>query len=456
MFARKLQPSEYWRAGLNMAVAFESPFEYGKELEKSGTAEANPLEDYYGAFPGQGEPPVASVIMNKKQVRFDGHVVKMGGVGGVATLPAYRRGGAVRACMEVSLRDLYQEGYALSHLYPFSTAYYRQFGFASAGKTLRWRVRLQDLRLLPDVGGRVRQLMPGDDLGVLTELYDRAYGDINFSCLRETFDKGLEGDRPLGEKRWIFLWSDSDGVPGGFLIGSRVKDTLHCVTEFSGRDGLIFTDAKALIGLLRFVHTAFIANFQDIEFGIPDHIELAGLLPEISGMDYKPVLNGMARAVNVEMLLKLCRCKGEGKLALGITDTIIPENNDTFLLDFAPGRENVVKRIGGPADIEMDVGNLAVLLGGCRGADSIAMTPDIRVVSSRVLLPQAASSQVVSPQVTSPWAVSSQEIFSQVSPAREASPQVSAPQESFPQADAPGIELSQVFYRKPCHVLDLF
>lgn len=401
MFARKLEPKEYWRAGLNMAVAFESPFEYGKELEKSGSAEAKPLEDYYGAFPSEGEGPVASIIMNKKQVRFDGHVVKMGGVGGVATLPAHRRGGAVRACMELSLRDLYKEGYALSHLYPFSTAYYRQYGFAPAGKSLRWRVKLSDLKRLPDVGGTVRQLMPGDDMRVLTEIYDKAYGDINFSCLRESFDKDLEGDKPLGEKRWIFLWSDDEGVPGGFLIGSRVKDTLHCVTEFSGRDGLMFVDARALTGLLHFVHTAFIANFADIEFGIPDHIDLSGLLPEISGIDYRPTLNGMARAVNAEMLLKYCRCRGQGKLTLKIADKIIPENNDTFLLDYAPFRENLVKRTDAPADIELDVGNLAVLLGGCRDTGSIAMTPDIRVNGS-------------------------------------------------------GADLSQVFWRKPCHVLDLF
>ena len=50
MFARKLQPKEYWRAGLNMAVAFEGSFEYGKELEKSETARENPLEDYYGTL----------------------------------------------------------------------------------------------------------------------------------------------------------------------------------------------------------------------------------------------------------------------------------------------------------------------------------------------------------------------------------------------------------------------
>ncbi|MCI8788958.1 MAG: hypothetical protein HFH92_07610 [Lachnospiraceae bacterium] len=94
------------------------------------------------------------------------------------------------------------------------------------------------------------------------------------------------------------------------------------------------------------------------------------------------------------------------RTAIGISDNIILENNDTFLLDFAPGRENRVERVKGPGDIELDAGNLAVLLGGCRGTDSIAMTPDIRVAS--------------------------------------------------PQMNAGGTELAQVFYRKPCHVLDLF
>ena len=42
MFARKLQPSEYWRANLNMAIAFENPFEYEKEREKAKTAVTTP------------------------------------------------------------------------------------------------------------------------------------------------------------------------------------------------------------------------------------------------------------------------------------------------------------------------------------------------------------------------------------------------------------------------------
>lgn len=404
MFAKRLTPQEYWRAGLNMAVAFESAFEFGKEQEKAQTAQTDPKEELYGAFEAQGQPPVASLVMNRKEVRFDGHTVKMGGVGGVATLPAHRRGGAIRACMEQALRDFYQEGYVLSHLYPFSTAYYRQFGFAPAGQSVRWTIKLPDLKRLPHVGGSVRQLFPGDDLSPLLDIYNKMYGDTNFSCLREVFNKDLEGDKPLANKRWIFLWQDEDGTPSGFLVGTRVKDTLHCTPDFSSTDGFLFADTKALIGLLNFVYSAFIANFEEIQFCVPAHMDLTALLPEISGMDCRPTLNGMARAVNAEALLKLCRCKGQGRLILGVSDSIIPENNGRFLLDFAPDRENRVERleqVNVPADIELDVGNLAVLLGGARDTASLLMTPDIRT-------------------------------------------------------NVPLAQLEQVFYRKPCHVLDLY
>lgn len=400
MFARKLSPQEYWLAGLNMAVAFESPFEFEKEREKSQSAQPDGTEEQYGAFLSQDGPPVASLVMNRKEVRFDGHIVKMAGVGGVATQPANRRGGAIRACMVQALRDFRDEGYALSHLYPFSTAYYRQFGFAPAGQSVRWTVKLRDLRGLPEVGGTVRQLFPGDDLSPLREIYDRMYGDINFSCLRQVFDKGLEGDKPLAAKRWVFVWYDGDGVPGGLLVGTRNKDTLHCVPDFSSRDAFLFTGPTALIGLLNFVRTAFIANFADIQFCVPAHMDLCGLLPELSGMDCRPALNGMARALDVETLLRLCRCKGEGRLSLRVTDTILPENDGVFTLSFTPGAENRVER-GGDPDLTLDVGDLAVLLGGARDVSSIPLTPGIAL-----------------------------------------------------HHDTPAI--SQVFYRKGCHVLDLF
>lgn len=401
MFARKLQPSEFWQARRAMAVAFEGAFEQEKELEKSRTDQADPKEDLYGAFLTQDGPLAGSIVINNKTARFDGHTVKMGGVGGVATLPAHRRGGAIRACMELALRDMYDKGYALSHLYPFSTAYYRQFGYAPAGQSLRWKVKLADLKRLPSPGGSVRQLFPGDDLSPLLEVYNGMYKSINFSCLRDAFDKDLEGDKPLNNKRWIFLWSDERGVPGGFMVGSRVGGSLICYPNFGLPNALIFTSVDALIGLLNFVHTSFIANFEDIQFSVPAHMDLTALLPELSSMEYSPVLNGMARAVNAEMLLKMCCCKDEGSLVIKVTDDILPENNDTFELTFGYDFENRVERTPKSPDITLDAGNLAVLLGGARDTASLELSPDILLEN--------------------PWAF-----------------------------------YERVFYRKPCQVLDLF
>lgn len=401
MNARKLQPQEFWRGGLNMAVAFESPFEFEKEREKSQSAQPSANEDYYGAFLQEDQPPVASLIINHKQSRFDGHVVKMGGVGGVATLPAHRRGGAIRTMMYAALRDMYDNGYALSHLYPFSTAYYRQFGFAAAGRTLRWRVKLRDLERLPRGGGAVRQLFPGESLAPLLEVYNKMYGDINFSCLRDVFDKDLEGDKALSQKRYIFLWTDDAGVPGGLLVCGRVGQTLHCLPTFPMNNGLLFASPEALIGILNFIHHSFIANFEAVELAVPDHIDLTVLLPELAEMDCKSALNGMARVVNAELLLKLCRCKGQGNITIQVEDTIIGENNGVFRLSFAPGQENQVERVDAAPEVTLDPGSLAVLLGGARNAESLAMTPGITVAGKTAAL-------------------------------------------------------EQVFYRKPCHVLDLF
>lgn len=377
MFARKLQPHEYWQARRIMAVAFEGVFEQEKELEKSKTDKEDPKEDLYGASLTEGGELAGSIVINNKLSRFDGHTVKMGGVGGVATLPPNRRGGAIRACMELALRDMYDKGYALSHLYPFSTAYYSQFGFAPAAQAHSWKVKLTDLKRLPNVGGSVRQLFPGDDLSPLLDIYNGMYGDINFSCLREAFDKDLEGDKPLSGKRWIFLWQDDSGRPGGFMVCSRVGSSLVCYPNFGLPNALLFTDVTALIGLLNFVYASFLSNFEAINFVVPAHMDLTALLPELSSMEYTPVLNGMARAVNAEMLLKLCKCRGEGSLVIRVTDNILPENNDTFALSFAPGRENLVERTSEVPDITMDVGNLSVLLGGARDTVSLGLSPDI-------------------------------------------------------------------------------
>lgn len=400
MIARKLKPEERYFSGLHMAVAFEGGFDLEKARATAPEAEETEHSDCWAAFEGEGTTPVASFIMNKYQSRFDGHVVKMGGVGGVATLPAHRRGGAIRACMQASFRDLYDSGFVLSSLYPFSSAYYRKFGFENGQPCQLWTLPLSDLNV-PDVGGRVYQLFPGDDYAPLLAVYNAVYEDCNLSVVREVYDEDLAEKNLLEEKRYIFVWEDETGAPGAFLIGGRDGEVLNCRTDFSARNGLLFRDARALQGLLHFVRTAFIANFEAIRFSTPAHTNVISLFPEVTSIDCKLFVNGMLRVVNVEEALKLCRCRGEGKLTAQVNDPLLPENCDTFQIEFAPNAENKVRRVTEQPDVVLNIGDFSALLLGVRGAEEFPWMPAVQVKNQN------------------------------------------APFEN-------------VFYKKPCHVLDLF
>lgn len=400
MEARKLRPEELWRSRLNMAVAFEGDFDLEKERAKAAEDQADPAADHWGAFAPGEDFPRASLVMNKYDVRFDGRVVGMGGVGGVATLPAYRRGGAVRACMEASFRDLYDGGFVFSSLYPFSSAYYRQFGYEHGAAVQLWTLPLAGLKL-PDAGGTVQQLFPGDDLSPLLQVYEAFYGNVNLSVVRKVYDEDMEKKNFMAQKRSVFVWRDERGEPGAFLIGSRDGETLNCRTDFAMCNGLLFRDARALQGILGFVRTAFLSNYRTIRFQTPASVNILSMVPEASSMECSWMINGMVRAVNVQRMLELCRCEGEGELVLRVEDPLLAENRDTFRLSFAPGRENRVERVSAEPDVSLGVGDLTTLVCGMRSAEELPWMPAVEV-------------------------------------RRESAP------------------LAQVFLRKPCHILDLF
>lgn len=401
VIARKLAPEEQYLSRRNMAVAFEGEFDFPEEMEKAKTEKADPHADHWGAFPEGETAPAASLVMNKFDVRFDGNIVKMGGVGGVATLPAYRRGGAIRHCMRASFRDLYDSGFLLSALYPFNAAFYRQFGFENGGLAHLWTIALSDLNL-PDVGGRVRQLFPGDDFSPLLQIYDSFYKNVNLSVVRKEYDPELQKANFLSQKRSIFVWEDEAGEPGAFLIGSRDGEVLDCRTDFSRKNGLLFRDARALRGLLRFVRTAFLANFQAIRFAIPAFVDLLALIPEAGNFQECGLLvNGMLRVINVEQALKLCHCKGKGELTVQVEDPLLPENCGSFRLCFEPGKENHVEKTDRTPDISLRIGDFSALLCGVKSAEDLPWMPNVEVKN-------------------------------------------------------PEAHFGEVFYRKPCHVLDLF
>lgn len=190
MIVRKLHANEKYKAALGMAVAFEWEMDYGKEKAQAQAMTAQQVEEAdaqrprlpsgasqterWGAFAQDGTTLLGSFGLASYTVRFDGHEVPMGGIGGVATLPQYRRCGAIRACLSAAMQEMYQNNVLLSFLYPFSRSYYRKFGYENGARVCTWTIPFANLRVSHQ-GGHIEQLLPGDSLAPLLEIYKVIY-----------------------------------------------------------------------------------------------------------------------------------------------------------------------------------------------------------------------------------------------------------------------------------------
>ena len=120
MKTRLLRPEENWKSNLTMAVAFEGDYDLEKAKESAARerAEEEKREDArnrcFGTFLDDDETICGVVNSREYLCRFDGGTYKLGGVGGVSTLPQYRRGGVIRACMTASLKDMYANDFTFA------------------------------------------------------------------------------------------------------------------------------------------------------------------------------------------------------------------------------------------------------------------------------------------------------------------------------------------------------
>ena len=158
MIVRKTRPEETLRANELFAIAFELP----TTREAAAKPDGENLHRW-SAFDDSSGEMMSTFTINDYTVRFDGHACRMGGIGGVATLPQYRRRGGIRGCFQAAMPDMYASGYDFSYLYPFSTAYYRKFGYECCVRKLFTSVRLS-LLVPPEFSGTFRLAEAGNPM----------------------------------------------------------------------------------------------------------------------------------------------------------------------------------------------------------------------------------------------------------------------------------------------------
>lgn len=358
MIVRRTKPEEVLRAKELFAIAFEQPMER--------EAAAKPDDEgvrRWSAFDGGTEEMMSTFIVTDFTVRFDGHACKMGGIGGVATLPQYRRRGGIRGCFQAALPDMYASGYDFSYLYPFSTAYYRQFGYECC---VRKRFISVDLGLLkpPAFNGTLRLAEAGDPMTEAIRTLDACWeGKYNMMVQHRPEDyKWTEEQDPAVKQEFTYVCFAPDGTPKAYATFTK-KDQSDGRNLVCSR--FCFADREGFSGLMS-LFKSLSADHALVKFSLPASEAMEYLFPEWSMgaavCSLQPA--GMVRVVNAESVLRKAAYAGSGSVVLRIRDPQIPENDRTFAVRFSQGKAVSVEETREDPDAVLSIAAFSALMTG--------------------------------------------------------------------------------------------
>lgn len=314
------------------------------------------------AFDAQGHM-AACLELFDFQVWFDGSLVGLGGIGGVASLPVYRRSGYVRGLFQLIYVEQHERGDTFSYLFPFSHPYYRRFGYEQCCTARIITLPLNEL-LAFSRPGRAQMYLPGDSLDPIQTVYDTYACRYNLMSKRtpQQWQSHFEGN-PYEKNRYTYIWYDEHDSPAAYFRYSAERKAENPNTI--SIEEMAWNDYGGLIGMLGFMGRLY----------SPDGVEKATLtagpdfypeilLPEPYQIDIKQEWLGMCRIIDARRALESMRKpSGSGSAVVRVIDDLAPWNTGAWQVDWQDGGCSVSQTTAVP-DITCAAPALAQLVNG--------------------------------------------------------------------------------------------
>lgn len=394
MIVRKVKPEEIRRTEELMSIAFDYSYDNvtlsAKELyEKYRSDPQNREEAFclerFAAFADDDKTMMGSFIMQNFTAYFDGHKEPLYGIGGVATLPPYRRCGSIRGCFTEALPYMYEKGIAFSYLYPFSTAFYRKFGYGNCYERKIYTVSLSYLPQFAVTGSwylvdASTKDMARKDIPIIYDAWAKQY---NMMIQATDYDfRFIEKANPYKDKVYTYVYRSAAKEPLAYMTCRNLTDVRQI--DCSGSSGSFFyINKEGLQGLLALAKS-FASDYRELRFNLPSDKILEPVLPEwaFGAVSCHAEHCGMVRVINVKKVLQDAAYIGSGSLSLHIDDPFIPENNHTFTVTFKDGSCTGIAVDEQPAEILMPIQIFSALITGGYDADAVPQFDGVEISSS--------------------------------------------------------------------------
>ncbi|MCL2664488.1 MAG: GNAT family N-acetyltransferase [Defluviitaleaceae bacterium] len=315
-------------------------------------------DEYWGAVDGAGNVQSGMVIYQYLQY-LDGHKASMAGVGGVASLPEIRRTGFIRKIFQNVFADCRERGTVLSYLYPFSHAYYKQFGYANCGFAFTYTLPTGAARKIETAGSVCEFKKDETEIkNKLSKVYEAHASRHNLMLCHDTvhFENFFEIEHlsPVH----IYYWKNEADEIRSWVKYKKDGDKIF--VEY-----IAWEDHEAMMGILQ-----FLGMFEGAAGSICMNVKCSPeFLPELIWTDLYHISSerkclGMARIMDAKAALGMMRAPcGEGKFTVRVTDKYADWNSGTYSVEFGGGQSRVSISSAEP-DVDVTEEALAQLVFG--------------------------------------------------------------------------------------------
>ncbi|MCX7717335.1 MAG: GNAT family N-acetyltransferase [Candidatus Sumerlaeaceae bacterium] len=316
-----------------LGALFDNAYRVGLETGRSW-ARAIPPEETI-AFVEGGR--VASVVrMIPYEAYFGGRVLRLGGIGGVATWLDLQGRGYAGELMHRSVAIMRERGDAVSALYPFSVRYYRKFGWAHAGDRMLYLDVHQQQLVAYEERRLVRHCEGEREIPLLGEVYSAFAARYNGMLVRteEMWRGHLRALSGCAGHAYII---EEDGRPTGYFFCEHKSLDTPGAHEALTRDFACTTPAawRAMMGTLAVLPL----NVHRLVIGAP-------VVPLLTEHFREPSQTARLHPVFMFRVVDLVRAVAgrgydaqvRGAVRLSVHDAHGPWNSGVWEIEFADGQ----------------------------------------------------------------------------------------------------------------------
>ncbi|MFX1278265.1 MAG: enhanced intracellular survival protein Eis [Promethearchaeota archaeon] len=365
MEIRKLTGKDRETCQKLMRYAFTTSMNSYEDLEYPN--EKIPMDWYHGAF--EKNLLIACAGSIPFDIRLRSSDFKMGGVMGVATKPEYRNRGIIRKIIVKMFKDMYDSNIPISVLYPFKVAFYEMLGYKLVDEIIYYQFKISDIITKKTSYSMQEVEQINDDI---RKVYDKAILNFDYIAKRPSINswwthfKGnykficYNGDEPVG---YILISFPTINLLTGRLLTGRLASPERTII-INETFWLNQTAKQTIFNFLwshRDQRKYVVGGFSESEI-------IIDLLKTPRVKVRQTTANSLLRIIDIKTVLKNIEYPIDNfTISLHIHDEYCPWNDGIFILK-SEGKSIEVEYMKSSmtADIELDIGHLAQLIGGFR------------------------------------------------------------------------------------------